>query len=61
MAFDDGNFQDQPPADQADPPRLCDNCGAVMKPLGTWPAMVFQAAARIFRCYACNLVVADRE
>ena len=59
MASDDWNFS-RDPADQADPLRVCEKCGAVMKQLGAFPALSFHAAVRIFRCYVCDHVVSEQ-
>lgn len=47
------------PADQ-DHPRVCEKCSAVMKQLGELPALSIHAAIRVFRCYSCDHVVAQR-
>ncbi len=47
------------PADENNPPRLCEKCNAVMKQLGELPSLSIHAAIRIFRCYVCDHVVSD--
>jgi hypothetical protein len=54
MASDDANV---PPADQ-NRFRSCEKCNAEMKQLGELPALY--AAIRVFRCYVCDHVVAER-
>jgi hypothetical protein len=46
-------------ADQ-DRSRNCEKCNAVMKQLGELPALSIHAAIKVFRCYACDHVVAER-
>lgn len=58
MAFQDVNVAPDP-ADQGNPPRICDNCNAIMTQLGELPALSIHAAVRIFRCYGCDHVVSD--
>jgi hypothetical protein len=41
--------------------RSCEKCNADMKQLGELPALSIHAAIKIFRCYACDHVVAERE
>jgi hypothetical protein len=59
MAFDHANDPSNP-EDQDKPSRSCEKCNADMKQLGELPALALHAAIRIFRCYACDHVVADR-
>lgn len=40
--------------------RHCEKCSAMMKQLGELPARSIRAAVRVFRCYACDHVAADR-
>jgi hypothetical protein len=47
------------PADQYRPSRSCNECAADMKHLSDLPSFLGRAAVRIFRCYACNNVVAE--
>ena len=58
MASDDAN---SPPAmaNRNDVFRNCDKCSAEMKRLGILPALSSRAAISVFRCYACDHVVAD--
>ncbi len=55
MAPDDAN-------DTADQKRSrsCEKCNADMKQLGELPALSIHAAIKIFRCYGCDHVVAER-
>jgi hypothetical protein len=46
------------PADQF-PKRICEKCGATMKPLVALPAFSNHAAIKVFRCYGCDHVVSD--
>jgi hypothetical protein len=48
------------PADQNDRVRHCEKCNAAMKQLGAFPALSIHAAVKVFRCYACNHVAAER-
>lgn len=48
------------PADQDDSGRRCEKCAAAMKLLAELPALSIRSAIKVFRCYACNHVVADR-
>jgi hypothetical protein len=59
MAFDDAN---SPPdaADRDERVRNCEKCNAEMKQLGVLPALSAHAAIKVYRCYACDHVVADR-
>jgi hypothetical protein len=59
MAFDDANDPSNP-ADQDKPSRRCEKCNADMKQLGELPALSIHAALKVFRCYVCDHVVADR-
>jgi hypothetical protein len=58
MASDDANI----PLDPADRNRLrsCEKCNADMKQLGELPALSIHAAIKVFRCYVCDHVVAER-
>jgi hypothetical protein len=56
MVSDDANAQ----PDAADRVRNCEKCNAGMKQLGVLPALSAHAAIKVFRCYACDHVVADR-
>jgi hypothetical protein len=47
-------------AEQRDALRHCEKCSAVMKLLGELPALSIRAAVRVFRCYICDHVVAER-
>ena len=49
------------PADQKDSSRPCDKCNAIMKQLGTLPALSIHTAIKVFRCYNCDHVVAERS
>jgi hypothetical protein len=53
--------EDVPPG-RADQNRLrsCEKCHAVMKQLGELPALSIHAAIKVFRCYSCDHVVAER-
>jgi hypothetical protein len=55
MGSDDVNV----PADQ-EHSRSCERCNAAMKQLAELPALSVHAALKIFRCYACDHVVAER-
>jgi hypothetical protein len=55
MASDDANI----PAGRKGV-RSCEKCNADMKQLGELPALSIHAAIRIFRCYGCDHVVAER-
>jgi hypothetical protein len=57
MATEDVNVSSKP-ADSL--LRHCENCNAEMRQLGELPALSIHAAVRIFRCYACDHVVAER-
>jgi hypothetical protein len=59
MASDDANVPSDP-ADQNNLVRNCERCNAVMKQLGALPALSIHAAIKVFRCYACDHVVAER-
>lgn len=59
MAYDDADVSADM-ADQDEVLRLCERCNAVMKQLGELPALSIHAAIKVFRCYACDHVVADR-
>jgi hypothetical protein len=58
MASDHANA---PPA-LADQDRLrsCEKCSGDMKQLGQLPALSIHAAVKVFRCYRCDHVVAER-
>ena len=58
MASDDAN----PPRDAAhgEGVRNCERCNAEMKQLGVLPALSIRAATKVYRCYACDHVVAER-
>jgi hypothetical protein len=56
MASDDVNV----PAERHDVLRHCEKCSAMMKQLGELPALSIRTAIRVFRCYACDHVAADR-
>ena len=58
MASDDANVPSAT-ADQNDVLRNCERCNAEMRRLGVLPAMSIRAAISVFRCYACDHVVAD--
>jgi hypothetical protein len=58
MASGDANAP-QPRADQNHVLRHCEKCSAEMKRLGVLPALSIRAATSVFRCYACDHVVAD--
>jgi hypothetical protein len=58
MASDDTNVPSDPP-DQSRS-RSCEKCNAVMTQLGVLPALSIHAAIKVFRCYVCNHVVAER-
>ena len=47
------------PADQIDPKRICEKCGAEMTQLGVLPAVSDRAALKVFRCYICSNVVTE--
>lgn len=59
MASDDANVPSKT-ADQNYCLRSCEKCNAEMNQLGVLPALSIRAAIRVFRCYACDHVVADR-
>lgn len=59
MAPDDTNVSPDP-AVQDRVERHCEKCDAAMKQLGELPALSTHAAIKVFRCYACDHVVADR-
>jgi len=59
MSSDDANAPLKP-ADQNRLSRHCEKCNAAMKQLGELPALSIHAAIKVFRCYACDHVVADR-
>jgi len=59
MASDDANAPPDP-ADQNKLLRQCERCNAVMKKLGALPALSVHAALKVFRCYGCDHVVAER-
>lgn len=59
MASDDANVPPNP-ADQNPAVRRCEKCNAAMKQLAELPALSIRAAIKVFRCYVCNHVVADR-
>ena len=59
MMSDDANVPLKP-ADQNRLSRHCEKCNAVMTQLGELPALSIHAAITVFRCYACDHVVADR-
>lgn len=51
------------PPDPADPDkgvRICEKCNAEMKQLGVLPALSIHTALKVFRCYGCDHVVAER-
>jgi hypothetical protein len=56
MATDDAND----PEDQTRSSRRCEKCDTDMRQLGELPALSIHAAIRIFRCYGCDHVVAER-
>lgn len=56
MASDDVNV----PAERHDVLRHCEKCSAMMKQLGELPALSIRTAIRVFRCYACDHIAADR-
>jgi hypothetical protein len=47
------------PADQHDPRRMCEECGAAMKPVGKLPAVSMHAAIQVFRCFKCDNVASE--
>jgi hypothetical protein len=59
MASDEPNAPPDP-ADQKDRSRKCDKCNAMMKQLGMLPALSIHTAIKVFRCYSCDHVVAER-
>jgi hypothetical protein len=59
MALDDVSAPSKT-ADQNHVLRNCEKCNAEMKQLGVLPALSIRAAIRVFRCYSCDHVVADR-
>ncbi len=59
MASDDANVPSGPP-DQDNRLRNCERCNAEMKLLGVLPALSIHAAIKVFRCYTCNHVAAER-
>ena len=59
MASGDANAPPNP-ADQNNPVRPCEKCGAAMKQLAELPALSIRAAIKVFRCYVCDHVVSDR-
>jgi hypothetical protein len=56
MVSDDANAQ----PDAAGRVRNCEKCNGEMKQLGVLPALSVHAAIKVYRCYACDHVVADR-
>ena len=58
MTSDDATFDRN---DQHDAVRRCEKCAAEMKQLGELPALSIRAAIKVFRCYTCDHVVADRS
>jgi hypothetical protein len=58
MASDDANVRSET-ADRNYVSRNCEKCHAEMKQLGVLPALSIRAAISVFRCYACDHVVAD--
>lgn len=46
-------------ADQNHILRNCEKCSAEMKRLGILPALSIRAAISVFRCYACDHVIAE--
>lgn len=58
MASDDANVPPEAP-DRNGMLRNCEKCSAEMKRLGVLPALSIRAAISVFRCYACDHVVAD--
>jgi hypothetical protein len=58
MASDDANVP-RATADRNDVLRNCEKCSTEMKRLGVLPALSIRAAICVFRCYACDHVVAD--
>lgn len=59
MAYNDADVSADM-ADQDEVLRLCERCNAAMKQLGELPALSIHTAIKVFRCYACDHVVADR-
>jgi hypothetical protein len=59
MPSDDANVRSET-AEQHDVLRHCEKCSAIMKQLGELPALSIRTATRVFRCYACDHVAADR-
>jgi hypothetical protein len=59
MASNDANGPSAT-AEQDDVMRHCEKCSAVMKQLGEFPSLSIRTAIRVFRCYACDHVAADR-
>jgi hypothetical protein len=58
MASGDANVP-SPTANRNDVLRSCERCNAEMKRLGVLPALSIRAAISVYRCYACDHVVAD--
>lgn len=58
MASDDAGAPSET-ADQNGVVRNCERCDAEMRRLGVLPALSIRAAISVFRCYACDHVVAD--
>jgi hypothetical protein len=56
MVSDDANAQ----PDAAGRVRNCEKCNGEIKQLGVLPALSVHAAIKVYRCYACDHVVADR-
>ena len=59
MASDRANVPSDT-VDQAEFVQNCEKCSTVMTLLGVLPALSIRAAIRVFRCYACDHVVAER-
>jgi hypothetical protein len=59
MASDDANAPSAT-AEQDHVMRRCEKCSAAMKQLGEFPSLSIRPAIRVFRCYACDHVAADR-
>jgi hypothetical protein len=59
MASDDANLPSGP-ADQYNGLRICEKCNAEMTLLGVLPALSIHTAIKVFRCYACDHVAAER-
>lgn len=59
MASGDANVPHNP-ADQLPAARSCEKCDAAMKQLAELPALSIRAAIKVFRCYVCDHVAADR-